>query len=122
MRIPKPILERRRSIRLDEELPFKIGLEGFEQEATTLNVSSHGAMCLLEKDIPMMTKLSMVITLFASGQKISFRSKNIHLKGVVVRKEIDPATGHFQVAIFFSEITAADQEVLDRYILSRLKK
>ncbi len=123
MRIPKPILERRRSVRLEEALPFKIGLEGFEQEAATLNVSSHGAMCLLEKDIPMMTKLSMVITLFVPSQKISFRKKrNIHLKGVVVRKEIDPATGQFQTAIFFSDITAEDQEVLDEYILSRLKK
>lgn len=114
MRIPKPILERRRSVRIDDALPFKVGLEGFEQEANTLNISSTGAMCLLDKEVPMMTKLRVAINL--ESKKI------LHVKGVVVRKEKDMATEKFQVAIFFSEISASDREALERYIAFKLKQ
>lgn len=112
MRIPKPILERRRAVRIDDALPFKVGLEGFEQEASTLNISSTGAMCLLDKEVPMMTKLRVAINL--ESKKI------LHVKGVVVRKEKDLATEKFQVAIFFSEINASDREALERYIAFKL--
>lgn len=112
MRTPKPILERRRSVRVDDALPFKIGLEGFEQEATTLNISASGAMCLLDKEVPMMTKLRLAISLESK--------KTLHVKGVVVRKEKDMATEKFQVAIFFSEISASDLEALERYIAFKL--
>lgn len=114
MRIPKPILERRRSVRIDDALPFRVGLEGFEQEASTINISSTGAMCLLDKEIPMMTKLRMAVSLESK--------KTLHLKGVVVRKEKDLATDKFQVAIFFSEISASDREALERYIAFKLRQ
>ena len=112
MRIPKPILERRRSIRIDDALPFKVGLEGYEQEASTLNISCTGAMCLLDREVPMMTKLRVAISLESK--------KTLHVKGVVVRKEKDLATEKFQVAIFFSEISASDREALERYIAFKL--
>ncbi len=123
MRVPKPILERRRSIRLEAALPFKIGAQGYEQEAATLNISAHGAMCLIEKDVPLMTKLSMAVTVSLPQTKSSsFSKRNIHVTGVVVRKEKDEATGQFRVAIFFSEISALDQEALNQYLQSRLQK
>ena len=114
MRVPKPILERRRSVRIDDTLPFKVGLEGFEQEASTLNISSTGAMCLLDKVIPMMTKLRVAISLESK--------KTIHLKGVVVRTDKDLATNKFRAAIFFSEISASDREALERYIAFKLNR
>jgi len=99
-------------VRVDDALPFKIGLEGFEQEAMTLNISSSGAMCLLDKEVPMMTKLRLAISLESK--------KTLHVKGVVVRKEKDRVTEKFQVAIFFSEISASDLEALERYIALKL--
>ena len=36
MRTPKPVLDRRRGIRIAEKLPFKIGLENYETEAVTV--------------------------------------------------------------------------------------
>lgn len=112
MRIPKPILERRRSIRIDESLPFKIGASGFELEATSLNISNNGAMCLVAKDLPLMTKLSMAISLDSK--------KTLCVHGVVVRKEKEPLTGEFRVAVFFSDMTEGDRTALNRFMASRI--
>ncbi len=71
-------------------------------------------MCLLDKEVPMMTKLRVVISLASK--------KTLHVKGVVVRKEQDRATDKFQVAIFFSEISAQDREALEHYIAFKLKQ
>ena len=117
MRIPKPILERRRSIRIEEALPFKIGAVGFELEATSLNISSSGAMCLLNRDIPLMTKLSLAITLTPPEPD---PKRILKIKGVVVRKEKDPLTEKFHVAIFFSGMSNADRRFFKRFVTSRL--
>lgn len=117
--IPKAILERRRSIRVAESLPFKIGHHGYEIEAVTLNIGLHGAMCLVDKDIPMMTQLNIGLSL-PSASGASGRVKKIRLKGVVVRKDRSPQTGRFCIAVFFSECKPADQKTLEKFILSRL--
>jgi hypothetical protein len=118
MKIPKPIQERRRSIRIQESLPFKIGHEGYEIQATTLNIGYHGVMCALDTDMRLMTQLSIAITLPASGK---IASKKITAKGVVVRKEINPETGKCYVAIFFSDIKPKDEAYLKEYIDRRLR-
>lgn len=121
MKIPKPILERRRSIRIDEALPFRVGTEGYEIQATSLNISSTGVMCFLEKDIPVMTKLSLAIPLDGVEARSGGSAHILRVKGVVVRKEKETATERFQVAIFFSDMNDPDRHSLDRFISSRLK-
>ena len=112
-KIPKSILERRRSIRITEVLAFRIGNKDYEMEARTLNISCHGAMCVVDKDIPMMTQLDIALKL--PGQKM------IRVKGVVVRKEEDPLNEKFHVAIFFSEISPYDTKRLRQFIECRSK-
>ena len=93
MRTPKAILERRRSVRIQEALPFRIGSEGYDFQAVTINISRHGALCLVDKDIALMTKLAIALPI---------ANKVIRLEGVVVRKEKDPKSGKYYTAIFFS--------------------
>ena len=117
MRTPKPILERRRSVRVHESLPFKIGSQDYETLATTVNISEHGALCLVDKNVPLMTQLAVALTLPAARGK---KEKAIRMKGVVVRREKDPAANRYFLAIYFSEIKSEDQETLRRFIEGRL--
>ena len=119
MKIPKSIAERRASIRIEEKLPFKIGHEGFETEAVTLNISQTGAMCLAKEGIPLMTQMKVAIPL-PQETKSSSKQKIIRAKGVVVRNEMDPHTGQFFIAIFFSEIKPPHQKILRQFIRHRL--
>lgn len=121
MKIPKPILERRRSLRINEALPFRVGAEGYEIQATSLNISSTGVMCFLEKDIPVMTKLSLAIPLDKTGAQPAGSANILRIKGIVVRKEKEPLTERFHVAIFFSDMNDSDRQSLNRFISSRLK-
>ena len=121
MRIPKRILERRRSVRIQEILPFTIGHRGFEMEAVTVNISTSGALCLVEKDIPMMTKLDIVLSVPVQ-RGVSLKRTRVRIKGVIVRKEKDEASDKFFVAIFFSSIRPKDQVLLKKFIERRLKK
>lgn len=123
MKTPKAILERRRSIRVDEALPFKIGHGGYETLAQTVNISAHGALCLVERNIPLMTQLAVALTIPATSKKAGGsggRGKTLRLKGVVVRREKDPASERWFLAIFFSQISSEDQTTLRRFIESRL--
>jgi hypothetical protein len=83
MEIPKPIRERRRSIRIEEALPFKIGHKGYQIEAVTLNISYHGVMCVLDNDIKMMTQLDVALTLPRASK--TGRASTIKANGVIVR-------------------------------------
>lgn len=121
MRTPKPILDRRRSVRVDEELPFKIGQGDYETQAKTVNISENGALCLVEKNIPLMTQLAVALTIPALDKKTK-NGKTLRLKGVVVRREKDPSSEQYFLAIYFSQISAQDREVLSRFIGSRLTR
>lgn len=118
MKTPKPILERRRSVRVYESLPFKIGHAEYETQAETINISAHGALCVVDKNIPLMTQLAVALTLPGAGS--SKRAKTVRIKGVVVRREKDADSERYFLAIFFSEIKPQDQEILHRFIDSRL--
>ncbi|MEI8344842.1 MAG: PilZ domain-containing protein, partial [Candidatus Omnitrophota bacterium] len=109
--IPKPILERRRCVRVAEALPFKIGHHGYELESVTVNIGLHGVMCLVAKDIPMMTQLNLCLSLPPQTESARVGRK-MRLKGVVVRKERCEEPGKYCLAVFFSEIKPADLKTL----------
>ncbi|HTL70903.1 MAG TPA: PilZ domain-containing protein [Candidatus Eisenbacteria bacterium] len=117
MKTPKSILDRRRSIRISESLPFRIGHKGYEVEAVTVNIAQHGILCMVEKEIKMMTQLDVVLKLPAGRT-----SKQVKAKGVVVRKDFDALSGKCLVAIYFSDMKDKDREVLREFIEGRLKK
>ena len=113
-------LDKRRSVRILEELPFVIGHQGYEIQAKSVNLSGNGVLCVVDRDIPLMTQLEVVFSLpvvvnFSSKEKI------VKAKGVVVRKEEDAVTDKFFIAVYFSDIKPKDQKVLDEFIAYRLK-
>ena len=120
MKTPKPVLDRRRSIRIAEQLPFRIGLQNYEAEAITVNISVNGALCIVEREIPLMTQLKIALTLPPVSKTSSSKNKTLSMKGVVVRKEKDPSSGKFYVAIYFSDIKPNDRKFLSQFIESRL--
>jgi c-di-GMP-binding flagellar brake protein YcgR len=117
MKTPKKVLERRRAVRIVESLPFKLGHDHFEIEAISLNISATGAMCVVDTDIKLMTQLSLGVSL-PNGSK----SQRLVAKGVVVRKDRDPRTGKFLIAVFFSDLKPKDKKLLKEFIDGRLKR
>ena len=120
MKTPKPVLDRRRSLRIAEKLPFKIGHEGFEAEAITVNISLNGALCLVEREIPLMTQLKIALSLPLDSKGSPAKKKILLMKGVVVRKEKDPSSDQYCIAIYFSQIKPSDRKFLNQFIESRL--
>ena len=118
MRTPKPVLERRRSVRIAEKLPFKIGHEDYEAQATTVNISTHGALCWIDIDFPLMTQFRLALSL--PGASKTSKRRILDMKGVIVRKDKDPLSGKYLLAIYFSDIKTADRQFLQNYIESRL--
>lgn len=111
--------ERRRSVRINETLPFVIGHEGFEVEAVTVNLSALGAMCRVARAIPMMTQLKVALSLPSDN---GHRPKTVRMKGVVVRKEKDPAVDAYLIAIYFSDMKSEDRLVLEDFIKHRSRR
>ena len=120
MGIPRKISERRCSVRIAEELPFTIGHQDYEIQATSVDISNNGVRCLVERSIPVMTQLNIA---FALPTPVNFSSKDriIKVKGVVVRKGEDAASGKFFIAVYFSDIKPKDQKILNEFIEYRLK-
>lgn len=114
MRTPKPVLDRRRAVRVDTEFPFRIAHRSYETEAVTVNISTSGVYFCVDKDIPMMTKLDLGISLPKS-------KKIIRAKGIVVRKEKNENAGGYSIAATFSEIKPADRKALEKFIQSRVR-
>lgn len=118
MKVPKPLVERRRSARIAESFSFQIGHGASGMEAKALNISSHGVLCVVKEDVPLMTQLDILL-LVPSFSHDSSPEKEVRLKGVVVRKEKDPREEGFALAIFFSEIKPRFQKILDDTIQHR---
>ncbi|MCG3175979.1 MAG: hypothetical protein MOGMAGMI_00917 [Candidatus Omnitrophica bacterium] len=116
MDIPRRILERRKAVRIPEMLPFRIGHEGYEIEATTLNISAAGALCRVDREIALMTQLDIALSL-PSGS--SGRSRTFRARGVVVRREKDTVPDKYLIAIYFSDVKPSDLSLLQEYIARR---
>ena len=109
--------DRRGSARLVESLPFKIGGEGFDVASETLNMSKSGLLCRVRKEIPLMTKIEVLLLLPGAEGK----ANEIRAKGVIVRSEKNE-DGTFKVAIFFTEMSKNCQERFDAYLQKRMKR
>ena len=120
MKIPKPVSERRRSVRIAEGIPFTIGHRNYEAEAaTTVNISAHGVLCLVKKDFPLMAQLKVMFSLPDAHKKGLRGPQVISMKGVVVRKEKTASEKNYLLAIYFSDIKPRDRHFLEKFIEGR---
>jgi len=112
--------ERRRSPRINYYLPLKISSTDKEVVTETKNISAHGAYCVVDRDVEVMTKLRIIMHVPLVPKKAQKKFHKIECTGVIVRKEPlhqpsrrEPMTG---IGIFFYEISDRDRKYLDAFI------
>ena len=107
--------ERRRAPRLEQQIPFKISSGDLDIVTETKNLSSSGALCLVNKFISPMTKLKLHFLLpIKRNNKVV--NKRISCEGVVVRSQSAVDHDSFQTAIFFSDIAPRDSQTIHEFV------
>ncbi len=121
MSSPNRGAERRRHPRLEHNVPVKISSGDVDLVTETKDLSCSGAFCRISKYIAPMTKLklNLLLPLRKSGK---IATKRIHCEGVVVRCESSTDGAFFHVAIFFSDISPKDGQVVSEFVESVIKE
>ena len=116
--------ERRRHPRINKRLQFKVKAEDFDAVAETINLSCLGAYCQLNKHIPLMTSLKIVLALPYSDQGNEF--DYVECNGVVVRIEEILSETHlgsvYNTAIYFNEIQESEKEKIADFFEEHQRK
>jgi len=111
-----PNQERRKAPRIkDEELPLRINIDGFDTVTHTLNISSSGLYCKVAKDIPLMSRVKLMLMI----PNLTKNERGVEVEGVVVRAHpviIDGQVRHYDVAIFFDDLNPRAKELIANYI------
>lgn len=108
--------ERRKSPRIKDE-GLSLRLEGFDSVTHTLNISPSGVYCKVDKELPLMSRLKLALVLPDSSREDGVKSMEV--TGIVVRQHpvvIDGATKHYDVAIFFEDLSPKDKDAISAYI------
>ena len=110
--------ERRKSPRIkDESLSLKLKLDDFDSITHILNISPSGVYCKIDKEIPLMSRVKLMLMIPDASKEGSI--KDLEVNGIVVRQHpviIDGVAKHYDVAIFFEELTLKDKEAISAYI------
>lgn len=111
--------ERRKAPRIkDEELSLNIHMGVFDAATHTLNISSSGLYCKVAKEIPLMSRVRLML-MIPNPAKNDKETKSIEVEGVVVRAHpviIDGQIKHYDVAIFFDSLELKAKELIANYI------
>lgn len=102
----------------DDRLSLKVKLGDFDTVAHTLNISASGLYCKIDKEIPLMSRVRLVL-MVPDLSKDAEAVKSIEVNGVVVREHpviIDGQTKHYDVAIFFEDLSPKNKEIIANYI------
>lgn len=112
------IQERRKHQRAKTKLPLKIADNSFDVITETVDISSAGIYCRITRLLPLMSKIEVILLMPAKSN--AKQAKKISCKGVVVRSEPiilkDTEKAHYNVAIFFTDISKKDQKIIDIYL------
>ena len=114
------MLERRKNIRARKNIPLKLADTAFDIITETVDVSSSGAYCRVTRNLPPMSKIEVVLLI--PGKDHDSPTRKIKCKGVVVRSEPailrDADNAHYNIAIFFTDISKKDQKIAEEYVAS----
>ncbi len=112
------IKERRKHLRAKRHLLLKIADKGFDVITETTDISSAGIYCRISRNLPPMSKIEIVLLVPTKGDEKEGRK--IRCRGVVVRSEPiilrDVDKGHYNIGIFFTDISKKDQKTLETYV------
>lgn len=111
--------ERRKAPRIaDEGLSLEVKGGDFDIMTHTLNVSASGIYCKVEKEIPLMSRLQLML-MMPDPAKDGKSSIGVEVDGVVVRQHpviIDGQIKHYDIAIFFENLSPKHREMISEYI------
>ena len=111
--------ERRKFPRIkDDIVSLKLNLGDFDTIAHTLDISASGLYCKIDKEIPLMSRVKLIL-MIPDSSKERESAKHLEVDGVVVREHpviIDGETKHYDVAIFFDDLSEKDREAISNYI------
>jgi hypothetical protein len=109
--------EKRRCQRVAEVLPIKLSGLDADVLTETKNISANGAYCSVDKPIPEMTKLEIVILIPVKGGRIK-NIRKINCKGIVVRRKVisEDLPRPYNIGIYFCDIKERDRKALVSYI------
>jgi hypothetical protein len=111
------MLERRKYLRAKKQIPLKLADTGFDVITETVDISSSGAYCRVTRNLPLMSKIEVMLLIPLDNQ-----TKKIRCRGVVVRSEPtilkDADKAHYNIAIFFTDITKKDQKIIEEHVAS----
>lgn len=112
------IEERRGHLRTKKQLPLKIADKTFDIITETADISSAGIYCRVTRLLPLMAKTDVM--LLVPTKENEKETRKIRCRGVVVRSEPiilkDTEEPHYNIAIFFTDISKKDQKALESYI------
>lgn len=111
----RPIEERRKDKRVKNSVPVKICQDGGDLVTETQDISRSGAYCRVNQAITPMTRLKIHL-LLSKGNGGKSATRKISCEGVVVRSEPADEENHYNIAIFFSDITSRDAEIITDYV------
>jgi hypothetical protein len=113
--------EKRRHLRVDYKIPFKISGDHGEILTETKNLSCSGALCRVAQRLEPMTKLKVHLLLpLRKSDKV--RPKKITCQGVVVRAQAAEGQDYYDTAIFFSDIAPKDSRTISEFVESMMEK
>ena len=114
--------ERRKSQRIkDEDLSLKILIGGFDTSTHTINISSSGLYCKVDKEIPLMSRVKLML-MIPDPAKNGREAKDVEVEGVVVRAHpviIDGVIKHYDIAIFFDSLDSKARDLITGYIATK---
>jgi len=111
--------ERRRAPRIaDEGLSLKVKGGDFDIMTHTLNISASGIYCKVEKELPLMSRVQLML-MIPDSAKDGKGNVGVEVDGVVVRQHpviIDGRVKHYDIAIFFENLSPKHRDMISAYI------
>ena len=119
--------ERRRYPRLkDDRVSLKVKAGDVDTITKSLDISASGVYCKVEKELPLLSRIKVLLILAKPKNETSPQGTvKVETDGVVVREHPVIMNGkvvHYDVAIFFDNISAKDRQALLDYINSKTEK
>lgn len=102
----------------DSSLSLQLSGSGFDTVTHTLNVSASGIYCKIDREIPLMSRVNLVL-MVPDSSRSDRTSLRLEVSGVIVRMHpviINGETKHYDVAIFFDDLSQKDRDIIKQYI------
>ncbi len=108
----------------DANISLKVKSNDIDIITKSLDISASGVYCKVEKEIPLMSRIRVVLIVPRpkTDNALAPQIVKIETDGVVVREHpviIGKKIAHYDVAIFFDNISAKDRKALLEYTNQR---